>query len=772
MITSREVDIYVNRYGLETRVPVVQYDSGRQLVFNLVDATLPSGCTAYIYINKPSGLSVYNTCTVSGNTVTVTLTNQALAEYGRNYAQIRIIKNEEVVTSFNIMLDVQQSYIDDAEESESNTTPSALLDEIALLSARVDEIASLGEGSTTGDAELADIRVGADGTVYENAGDAVRGQVNGLNGRLVCVNDGLNVVLTDNYGTTPISIYASPSGWRLNTNGLCSSDSDYKLVKYAVTSGSFIKVISDDKFQFQNSASVPSSGTSNRVGTTYGIGTFYVTVPEGASYLIVSTLVNGEAKAYSTEKRSKTETLLNETSIHKITDFSVTNGYFINANGEKQSNSGSSISDFIPVSAGCVIKYKLSGSANWSLLATYSEALQTAFIGAVAVGAGWSAYQTGEYAVPDGVNYIRFSYITENVSNSAFSIAINDNVFPRIKEVAESVVAPVAENIGTVYAANIPTYWRDVIDTKIQSIKTAEEYGTIAAVCSFVFVTDMHYPYNSKQSAKLIKEIVDNTNIAYILNGGDSIHNSSSEVYTPADCVKVLYDVRKDFKKYCLDDMMYSTMGNHDLNTQGSAVGLSAMQMYDAVYRKTVDYTEQGGWSWYYQDDKYHKVRFVSVNIYGMNQSQLSWIGDTALNVPDGWAVVLFAHALPFEKTDIGNELNRNALNLKAVLEAYQAKTTVNIADSSTSWPIYYTKDFSAYHGEIACYLAGHVHSDNVIADGGITYVTTLNDSLDKRASSGGTTNEQAFDVFTLNKGTKTLKATRIGSGSDRTISY
>lgn len=91
-----------------------------------------------------------------------------------------------------------------------------LLESMDTVRSRMDLFTTLGEGSTTGDAELVDLRVSINGTVYDSAGSAVRAQINTLLKRIteleVTVSELTRII--DNSGdVTEITSYAKLVGF-------------------------------------------------------------------------------------------------------------------------------------------------------------------------------------------------------------------------------------------------------------------------------------------------------------------------------------------------------------------------------------------------------------------------------------------------------------------------------------------------------------------------------------------------------------------------------
>lgn len=77
----------------------------------------------------------------------------------------------------------------------SSGTQKNVQEAIDVLESRMDTFVTLPEGSTTGDAELQDIRIGADGTVYDSAGDAVRAQVSQLSEEMANAGSGMTATV-------------------------------------------------------------------------------------------------------------------------------------------------------------------------------------------------------------------------------------------------------------------------------------------------------------------------------------------------------------------------------------------------------------------------------------------------------------------------------------------------------------------------------------------------------------------------------------------------
>lgn len=245
-----------------------------------------------------------------------------------------------------------------------------------------------------------------------------------LGEELSSLKEDLNTISDGVFSEQDLSPTASPTGYRLNeSNGLCSANSAYKLVKWYVSSGinegTVFHIHSDDRWQFQSAASVPSSGTSNRVGdTTFGSGDFYVTIPSGATYIIGSTPTNGSTfKVYRLDSMAMEalgNTQLNSPLYTLGKNTLLTINAYLRQDGIIETNSNYKTSDFIAVKQGQVIKYNLESNTSTAVICFYTNQCRPSISSYVA---GTGTLSSGEFTAPaDG--YIRFSTSSSSLPNA------------------------------------------------------------------------------------------------------------------------------------------------------------------------------------------------------------------------------------------------------------------------------------------------------------------------------------------------------------------
>lgn len=126
MKIQKQIEVRLARKGNDSLIRVVQYDTGVQLVFNMMDFEVPSGTTATLYVRKKSGKFVYQEkgITVTATAVTVDLENQALTEHGKAFCQLRLVNGTDTISTFASTMIVEPSYRD-ADAVESKTVIAA-----------------------------------------------------------------------------------------------------------------------------------------------------------------------------------------------------------------------------------------------------------------------------------------------------------------------------------------------------------------------------------------------------------------------------------------------------------------------------------------------------------------------------------------------------------------------------------------------------------------------------------------------------------------------
>lgn len=157
------------------------------------------------------------------------------------------LKNStDFINTLDDKVAAQDSKIEKIEASTSHITTKQNT-KIAALQTRMSEFTSLKDGSTTGDAELIDARIGADGTKYPSAGDAMRGQIEQLKEDLVnTTKKGDNtLVYTSDKPNNLLIPYDLIKGYYVDATGALKPSADWNVTP-------FIEVQGDTSYYFSN----------------------------------------------------------------------------------------------------------------------------------------------------------------------------------------------------------------------------------------------------------------------------------------------------------------------------------------------------------------------------------------------------------------------------------------------------------------------------------------------------------------------------------------
>lgn len=345
-----------------------------------------------------------------------------------------------------------------------------------------------------------------------------------------------------------------------------------------------------------------------------------------------------------------------------------------------------------------------------------------------------------------------------------------------------------------------PSYWNYNVERAVDRALELEAANN--QTFSFGFITDMHMGTNAGRSGKLMTDVVKKMDLDVVINGGDQLSNGRSS--TKSEMLPQFKQMFDGFET--IIDKVYNVMGNHDDNSI-SRLWKETFK-HNELYTHLFEYlnnrvTYGPSKKYYYKDDTARKVRYIvldssdipyiksgdsmkylPIHEFAYRQDQLNWLANEALKTPSNqdWSVVMISHAPPHKPGVRGNTgKERNADMARKIVEAYKNRSTYSgQSDSSVESEFQATvkADFTSNGGEVIAWLSGHVHFDNIVmAPEGFPIITTLNDNTKTWEDQAprrpiGTTNEHAFDIVTVDRLNRRINLTRVGAGTDRSVSY
>jgi hypothetical protein len=385
-----------------------------------------------------------------------------------------------------------------------------------------------------------------------------------------------------------------------------------------------------------------------------------------------------------------------------------------------------SYSDYIRLRKGSKIIYQGVRVTNLCAIAPYSD--QKVFDSTNAVIS--STTISGVWTMPYN-GYVRLCCRNTELSGNASFVVINP-----IGAEIDSLDARVS-----VLEGEIPDVWKTYLEAKKTDIKSAL-VAIGASGETFTFVTDCHVPRNNMLTPKIIKELEKTCPVNYHINGGDFIDINTDSAQSAINVLWNWKDAMNGMKEY-------SVRGNHDdnnYNGKNSANVLSVGQFYAVMDRQIENLVNTGGKTYYCIDNQSQKIRIIVLDSSLASKTDMyAWMSTKLTELDNTWTILVIQHYL------WGSTIDTIHANGQATIDAINAV-------------------YSQINADFIGILAGHTHVDNNDTETVNGYLLIARDT---NMIKGGTGTESlSFDYVTINTSSKTINFTKVGRGSDLSLSY
>lgn len=350
--------------------------------------------------------------------------------------------------------------------------------------------------------------------------------------------------------------------------------------------------------------------------------------------------------------------------------------------------------------------------------------------------------------------------------------------------------------------------WHEEVVKTIADVQ-AIRAGSNGNLVQFLYNSDIHLGVEGLNRAylndigKVSAGVMQACNIAFFMNTGDTTTQSSGHAL---DDLRPNMTAALELLEPIPQSNILLTVGNHDGATGSKEVdGETVYYCYQFNNKQRADvyfgwqqkdterHFAQDG-TYFYLDDPETQTRFIMANSFWelyegqedgfargrqnsffhnpiFGQAQFDWLVDEALNVPEGYSVIIGTH---------NATASRDSELFKGIINAYANKTTYSgFYEGVGEWQSSsVSADFSQAKGELIAIFQGHNHKDEIdtttFAVPCITITTAGTDVRDepKEERVYNTSTATAVDVVTIDKDTRTIYLHRLGVGKDRQVTY